>query len=160
MYSLTSLSVQKLFVAMSDDDLRKQVHLLTMAVQQIQSRGRQTQSVCMGQRRPDHHTYRKNRDMGTYWHEAHVIDSDPEGLFAAYHLLPSAPIEMLWDQMSLEGPIAEDRLEVFTYIRDHRDLYERCVRVWGIFVPFLSVLAQGTHALSVQGAAGIANQSM
>ena len=114
----------------------------------------------MGQLRPQIDTYRKTRDMGTYWHEPHVIDSDPEGLFAAYHLLPSAPIELLWDQMSSEGPIAEDRVEVFLYIRDHRDLYERCVRVWGIFVSFLSVIAQGTHVLSVQRATGIANQSM
>ena len=126
-------SVQILFGSMTDD-LRRQVHLLTLAVQQMQSnRPRGQFGVCIGQRRLDHHTYRKTRDMGTYWHEPHVIDADPDGMFAAFHLLPSAPIELLWDQISLEETIEEERLELFTYIRDHRGLYERCVDVFIFF---------------------------
>ena len=83
-------------------------------------------AVCTGAQFVDDITYRKaGFNSVVTLHAAHLVDTDPDGLFAAYDLWPGAPTEMLRDRMYAHGFTAEQQ-EQFFFIRDRPDLYCRC----------------------------------
>lgn len=69
---------------------------------------------------------------GVSWdiHPSHVIQFDPDGVFAAHSLPASSSAEDLWARMCLMG-VQEKGKQLFEYIRDHRRLYRRCVDTFG-----------------------------
>ena len=83
--------------------------------------------VCLGTQMVDHHKYRQ---LGFHpvvkVHDAHIVDPDRDGLFAAYDLWPGAPLQLLWDRMNARG-FTEQQKQQFLFIRDHPTYYGRCV---------------------------------
>ena len=61
-------------------------------------------------------------------HAAHIMDSDPDGLYAKYGLRSGAPLQMLWGRMAASNKVDDDDVAIFAYLRDNPCLYRRCVR--------------------------------
>ena len=72
-------------------------------------------------------------------HAAHVVDADPDGLFARYGLRSGAPLPILWGRMVAANRTNDDDIAIFAFLRDNPCLYRRHVFLYVfVLIPFRS----------------------
>ena len=59
-------------------------------------------------------------------HAAHVVDSDPDGLFARHGLRSGAPLHILWGRIVAANTTKDEDIAIFAFLRDNPCLYRRC----------------------------------
>jgi hypothetical protein len=78
-----------------------------------------------------------------------VRDTDPDRIFVAHGLAPSASIDELWERLSATY-MTQEQIYCFEYVRDHRPLYERYAIYFCFLMPHIAVVSTGVskHLIS------------